>query len=119
MPISPMHSTYWNHNGRYEKEAKKLNRLIPTFGAVDFPRSANKALEKFRVASNAYYDIYNNGTGNRDSAIRRLFDVSPGEIRHYFRYYSRLPEWIVRHIEEKMDEIVMAADKEQNVIYVF
>ena len=51
-------NTYWNGNGKYQQFVEALNQLVPDEGAVEQPRK-NKKLERFRIASNAYYDIFN------------------------------------------------------------
>lgn len=105
-------NTYWNNKGKYQELSKKLNELVPASGPVENARGKNKALERFRVASNAYYDIFNNGGGNRDSSIRRIFNVSRDESRS-------LRVDVMRSVFEKtepvMDEIILAAAKEQGI----
>lgn len=50
---------YWDNNGKYEKEAEKLMKLVPESG----PAKTLKG-EIFRAATKIYYDYYNNGFGN-------------------------------------------------------
>ena len=49
-------NSYWNNNGRFQMYVEELEALIPSEGEVDEPRK-NKALDKFRKASNCYYDL--------------------------------------------------------------
>ena len=63
---------YWNSRGRYQAKAEKLNELIPSMGEVENAEQRTK-LERFRIASNAYYDIFNNGGWNRQSEIKEFF----------------------------------------------
>ena len=54
--------------------ADALYELIPAQGSVDFPRSKNKKLERFRVVSNIAYDVFNNGLGNRANQYTRVMN---------------------------------------------
>lgn len=99
--------TYWGNKGKYQALANKLDELIPTQGSVCDP-AKNKALEKFRKASNAYYDLYNNGLCNRASEFRKVFGFGGTWIaKQGFPYYQKL--------EDKLDEIILAAAKEQGI----
>ena len=105
-------NTYWNNNGKYQELADRLQRLIPVSGTVITPR-ANPALETFRKAANAYYDLYNNGLCNRSRSFSRLFRIRVGD--HMDAKTRPLPSRFAR-TEPKMDDIVLAAAKEQGVI---
>lgn len=50
---------YWNGNGKYQNEADKISKLIPDVGYTN-----NKYMNLFIIASNIYYDVYNNGGCN-------------------------------------------------------
>lgn len=90
-----------------------LEKLIPSEGTVPNPYK-NKSLEKFRKAANAYYDLYNNGGGNRPQSITKLFKVRLTDYRLSKQYdYSK--ELYVR-VEEQMNLIIEAAGKEQNIV---
>ena len=112
--------TYWDCRGRYNgKIRNQLRELIPIAGSVQFPRSKNKALERFRVAANYYYDLYNNGLKNRGSGFERYFGVSPRMAKesvycHSLRLGGGLDE-TSRKIEDRMDQLIEAAAKEQGV----
>lgn len=115
-----MEKTYWGNNAAHQHLSEQLEKLVPAEGAVETPRGRNKKLEKFRQASNAYYDIFNNGGGNRGPLIRRTFGISVGA----FRYGSRRPrgvthtDWNGIHeiVEPIMDKIVLEAAVEQGLI---
>ena len=64
--------TYWNHRGRYTNLANKLDKLLPRMGEVENAKQRPE-LERFRAASNAYYDLFNNGGCNMQSEIKKLF----------------------------------------------
>ena len=51
----------WALHEGYKDISEKLDDLIPLEGAVPQGRSVNKCLEKFRVAQNLIYDLFNNG----------------------------------------------------------
>jgi hypothetical protein len=102
-----MDKIYWNNKGKYTSLADKLDKLIPPRGKVTNPK-VNKALEKFRIASNCYYDLFNNGLMNRAKEFRRIFGFGGTWIaKKGFPYYEPL--------EIKMDEIILAAAKEQGI----
>lgn len=101
--------SYWRGNGRLQSLADLLNELIPFEGPVCEP-DKNPALERFRIASNAYYDLFNNGGGNRRSDVGRFF---PGAIS-YVRgdRYER-----AQNITEPvMDKIIAQAAIEQRIL---
>jgi hypothetical protein len=104
--------TYWNHNGKFEDLANKLQKLIPDSGAVPSPRK-NVALEKYRKAVNCYYDLYNNGLCNRARLFASVFGVASGRYGSYRLGFS--PS-LYAQVEEKMNSIVLAAGKEQGLI---
>jgi hypothetical protein len=100
-------STYWNNAGKYEALYEKLNALIPSSGSVVEPKK-NKALEKMRKAANCYYDLFNNGLCNRAAEFRQVFGFGGTYIvKNGFKDDAAL--------EAKMDEIIFAAAKEQNI----
>ena len=112
--------TFWNSDHDLNDLATKLEDLVPAMGEVADPRK-NPALEKFRKASNAYYDIFNNGGCNRAREIGRYFGR---KVNDYLRTYwsqqqfgGTYKPWHSIHeiVEPKMAEIVEAAAKEQGV----
>lgn len=107
-----MESSYWNHKGKYQKAADALNKLVPEEGEVD---SAHPHLEKFRKASNCYYDTFNNGLCNRRSEFRSIFKnvvvVSRGRGTGY--YDIDMQNWIL--LDKEMDAIILHAAAEQGV----
>ena len=107
-----MENTYWNHNGKYQELSDKLQALIPNSGEVENPRK-NKALERFRKASNCYYDLYNNGLCNRTQEFRQVFKVASSH--YYSGQYGRFDQELYRIVESATDNIILAAAKEQNI----
>ena len=105
-------NTYWNNNGKHQELADRLQRLIPVSGTVIMPR-ANPALETFRKAANAYYDLYNNGLWNRARSFSRLFRIRVGGYMDGNK--KPLPR-LYELAEEKMHDIILAAAKEQKFI---
>lgn len=67
-------TTYWNHNGKHQDVAERMNPLVPRQGEC----TEGSLLELFRVASNAYYDLYNNGMGNAEVRLPSLIDEIGG-----------------------------------------
>jgi len=101
--------TYWNHNGKFQHLSKQLEKLIPDEGEVEKPYK-NKALERFRKASNCYYDLYNNGLFNHARSFSRIFKVASSYYGSYRMGYSKKLYYLV---EQKMDEITQQAWEEQ------
>lgn len=50
-----MEKTYWNSLGKYQDEVDRINKLVPSRSRTD-----NRYMNLFLVASNLYYDMYNN-----------------------------------------------------------
>lgn len=114
-----MENTYWNSKGTYQNLVEQLNKLVPVMGEIK--GSKNRQLERFRKASNAYYDIFNNGGGNRPGSIRGFFGFGMTSMSEVYRdaYGNRRSyRWNAIHeiVEPKMDEIILAAAKEQKII---
>jgi hypothetical protein len=57
-------NTYWNNNGLYQKDYEALMRLIPYREEAE-----TNELNLLRTFNNLYYDLYNNGLGNKDIKI--------------------------------------------------
>lgn len=114
-----MEKTYWGGNGNHQNLADELNKLVPREGAIS--GKGNRKLEKFRKASNAYYDIFNNGGGNRPALIRSIFGIA---MSHYRRsnwhngrqYYTIDFESIEQRIEPIIDWIILEAAEEQGLL---
>lgn len=105
-----MEPTYWNDHGKYQTAADALSKLIPTEGPVLNPADS-PALEKFRQASNCYYDVYNNGLCNRAKEFRRVFGFGGMLIpRSDFKDAAAIAK-----LDAAMDAIVAAAAVEQGV----
>lgn len=54
-----MENIYWNQQGKYESNLKKIEQLMPTMCYTD-----NKHMNLFIIVSAIYYDVYNNGGCN-------------------------------------------------------
>lgn len=52
-------NTYWNNNGKHQKEYNELSEQLPNSGMAP-----TMPLEAVRRISNVYYDLYNNGACN-------------------------------------------------------
>jgi len=97
----------WGINEGFEDLQEKLDALIPMMGKVEFSRSKNKKLEKFRVASNLIYDLFNNGLMNRASHFRQFFGFSVYKSRYQgitqsqFKNYSEQLEPILTDIMQE------------------
>jgi len=105
-----MENTYWNSKGTHQALADELAKLVPVMGEIK--GSKNKELERFRKATNAYYDIFNNGGMNRGQSIGKIFPGVMFYIKDARRFRS-IWDSIYRITEPKMDAIILAAAKEQ------
>jgi hypothetical protein len=96
--------TYWCRKGKHEDLHTAIQELIPTEGKVKSPNK-NRALERFRIAANCYYDLYNNGLCNRARSFAGVFGFSGIGV---------LTQSLIDRTETKMDEIILAAYAEQS-----
>ncbi len=109
-------NTYWSHRGKHPILQEKMAALIPASGSVE-NADDNPALEKFRIASNCYYDLYNNGLCNRAEQFQDVFgivlplDEDTRELPNDFK----LTKDLVNRTEKAMDKIILAAVKEQGL----
>jgi hypothetical protein len=102
--------TYWSEKGKHEELVVALTKLMPVLDPI-----ANPALEKFRVASNCYYDLYNNGLGNKAQEFRRVFGFSGIQLTTTGSRGGELTQRLVDKTEAKMNDIILAAAAEQGV----
>ena len=101
---------------QFDDEISKIARTVKLDGfrqgKVPHSRSKNKALEKFRVASNLAYDLFNNGLGNRRSHFQGFFGWAPytrgGMTNSQF-------EEAERKLEPVITRIIIDAAKEQGI----
>ena len=86
--------TYWSSKGKYPELNEALQKLIPDEGPVANAKK-NRALEKFRKASNEFRGVF--GFGGR---------------------YGRggLTQTILDRTEAEMDRIILSAAKEQGMV---
>ena len=104
----------WGVNEGFKHLQEKLDELIPAFGRVENPMSKNKNLEKFRVASNAAYDLFNNGLGNKRQQFQRIFGWSVGVRDTSYATQLTWSQWEDR-VEEVLTPIILEAAKEQGI----
>lgn len=106
-----MPNTYWSNNGKYQAVADQLQKLIPCEGSVPAARGKNAKLEQFRKAVNCYYDLYNNGLGNRAREFSFVFFPA---TRHKLGggWYT---DYLYTRVEELMDKFILAAATEQGI----
>ena len=65
----------WGINSGFKNLADKLNELLPLQGRVQFSRSKNKQLEKFRNTQNLLYDLFTNALMNRRAEFKSFFGI--------------------------------------------
>jgi hypothetical protein len=120
--------TYWNNKGKYPEIQEALSKLVPPLGKVK-DAANNPALEKFRIASNCYYDLYNNGLCNRGEEFEEVFGFDAFEVgeKHInprwdrededqkYSGYIDLTQELIDRTEREMDKIILEAAKEQGL----
>ena len=119
--------TYWSHKGKYPATQEALAALVPAEGEVK-DHENNPALEKFRIAANCYYDLYNNGLCNRWEEFEEVFgfvgpyreeeaDEDDDDSRSY--YIDNDETWWTQanidRVEDGINVIILAAAKEQGI----
>ena len=105
------YNTYWGSKGKYGALRAKLHPLVPDSGEVK-DAASNPQLEKFRMASNCYYDLYNNHLANMALEFCKVFGFG---ARRTIVQERSLTQDIVDRTESKMDAIILAAAKEQGI----
>ena len=105
----------WGINEGFKNLQEKLDDLIPFEGKVPFSRSKNKKLEKFRVASNLAYDLFNNGLMNRKSHFKQFFGWSPPAENHRYQYSRHDWKRFEENLEPVLTSIIQEAAIEQGV----
>ena len=100
--------------GELKPTIDQLQNLVPLQGACEFPRSKNKALDKYRRATNCVYDFFNNGLMNRRTQFVRMF----GDAPYYssFGSFSSVSwnQW-EDFIAPQFRQIIMDAAQEQGI----
>ena len=92
----------------------QLQELVPFEGACESPRSKNKALDKYRRATNCVYDFFNNGLINRRSQFVRIFGNAPYIDSFVHMSPDRWDRW-EDIIAPKYKAIILDAAKEQGI----
>ena len=101
-------NTYWNSKGKFQAIADALQKKIPVSGEVADAKK-NPALEKFRIAMNHYYDLYNNGLGNRTRTFSKVFGFGASQ----YKFRDDYTQTMYDRTEAAFDEIILAAAAEQ------
>ena len=104
----------WGVNQGFSHLNNNLNDLIPLEGRCEFPNSKNKALDKFRRAQNAAYDLFNNGLGNQRALFKSIFGWSVG-VRDTNHATKMTWSYWEDRVEEVLTPIMLEAAKEQGV----
>jgi len=104
----------WGINQGFSHLNNNLNDLLPFEGRCEFPNSKNKALDKFRRAQNAAYDLFNNGLGNKRALFKSIFGWSVGVRDTSYATKMQWSMWEDR-VEEVLTPIMLEAAKEQGV----
>ena len=98
---------------------EELQELVPFEGKCEFSQSKNKALDRYRRATNLIHDLFNNGLGNRRKNWYSTFKFEPPIHTHLeaYRYSIRQDRKYWDNIEDRVHptyrQIVMDAVLEQ------
>ena len=103
--------SYWNSEGKYQAQYEELHKLVPREGEIKKGMCKHVfSLERFRKASNCYYDVFNNGGGNRNHATSKFFPGVLPVFRDNYKWgYSIDWDYVHSVCDEKMDEIICEA----------
>ena len=127
--------TYWHNNGLFQEQQEVLSaaNVIPISGKCEYTYQ-----ELYRIASNCYYDIYNNGGCNANrfqdllrevdyiikpdcisqdnwNMLLRLLRNGANEDRDFYLFSFRKTgneEQLLNIMEEFMDWVVMTTYEE-------
>ncbi len=106
--------TLWEQTSKHQEEHDEFEEKYRPERFPEYERSASWSVYEFASAGlNLYYDMYNNGFCNTDSAmIRKVFDLDIFKVslgRYYRRAHDGKPCKIEKLIETRLDELVLAA----------
>jgi hypothetical protein len=103
--------SYWSGEGKYQEQHDELLKLIPREGPVEKGMCKHKiSLDRLRRATNCYYDVFNNGGGNRDHATSKFFPGVLQSIRYSHKWgYSIDWDYVNSICDEKMDTVIREA----------
>jgi len=106
----------WGINSGFKNLADQLNDLLPFQGKVQFARSKNKQLEKFRKAQNLLHDLFNNALMNKRAEFKVFFGFVPiNTIRDSYPITAERWNQVNNEMAEHMNEIIFGAAAEQGV----
>ena len=105
-------NSFWDGKSELTPLANALSKLIPVEGEVA-DKKQNRALEKFRRAQNCYYDLYNNGLGNRAQEFSRVFGFGVKQYNQPWRGRYEYADALFARTELVMRQIVLDAAVEQ------
>lgn len=108
-----MKNIYWNGLGLHQGYCLRIMQYIPRIGSIDI--SALKDLEKFRMASNIYHDVYNNGLCNYRNEFEQIFFKLPEDPILYKE--NDINQAVLNRMEECMHDIIIKAYENVRVYY--
>ena len=107
-------SNSWGVNEGFKTLQDKLDDLLPLMGRCEFPNSKNKALDKFRRAQNAAYDLFTNGLCNQRALFKNIFGWAPTQSSVHYASNITWNDW-ENAVEEVLTPIMLEAAKEQGI----
>ena len=109
-----MFTCSWGVNSGFKHLQDELDCLVPFQGMCENPRTKNKNLEKYRQASNAAYDLFNNGLCNYQRLFKDIYGWSVGYRETSYANRMTWSHWEDR-VEEVLTPIILEAAKEQGI----
>ncbi len=106
-------TTDWGVRNDIKHLADKLNEMLPLQGKVK-NANGNPALEKFRIAQNVVYDIFNNGLMNKGKSLKVL-GLQKQDLPLPNEWYAGNWDRMEEIVEIPFSQIIQKAAKEQGV----
>ena len=103
----------WGINSGFKHLVEELNDKLPLIGKVEFSRSKNKHLDKFRRAQNLLHDLFNNALMNRRAEFKVFFGFVP--INTNGNVSAQRWDQVENEMSEHMIEIIFDAASEQGL----
>ena len=102
---------FWNADHPLEPLRIEVSKLIPHYGLVTSPDSPK--LERLRLVTNAYWDLFNNGGGNPGRKTSYYF---PGAMTQINGHADNSMKKVYAITEPIMAKAVFAAALEQGLL---
>lgn len=94
--------SYWNNEGKYQKEYEELSKLIPDNGPAE-----SVLVDLIRNISNCYYDHYNNGDCKWDHKKEQFQNIRyhAEKLRATAKDENEDIDYLLNFIRQTLDEL--------------